>query len=80
MENVTLITHISGGAMEIRIGFELNAMKNILAVIGQYGNFIDDPLTPVNKAAFEASSKSASLYGFAELSLSDSRSPRLGAD
>jgi len=48
MNNVTLTTHIGGGAIDTRINFELNAMKNILAVVGEYGNIIGKPLTPVN--------------------------------
>ncbi|KAK8038338.1 hypothetical protein PG994_015105 [Apiospora phragmitis] len=35
MENVTLTTHVGGGALDTRINFELNAMKNILAVVGE---------------------------------------------
>lgn len=54
MENVTLTTHIGGGALDTRINFELNAMKNILAVVGGDGDFIGDPLTPVNRKSFEA--------------------------
>ncbi|GAM39862.1 hypothetical protein TCE0_034r11750 [Talaromyces pinophilus] len=54
MENVTLTTHIGGGALETRINFELNAMKNIIAVVGEDGRFKGEPLTPVNKRAFEA--------------------------
>ncbi|KAK1142257.1 hypothetical protein N8T08_008001 [Aspergillus melleus] len=55
MENVTLTTHVGGGALETRINFELNAMKNILAVVGEDGGTIGEPLTPVNaKAVREA--------------------------
>jgi lactate dehydrogenase-like 2-hydroxyacid dehydrogenase len=54
MENVTLTTHIRGGALDTRITFELNAMKNILAVVGPNGEFIGKPLTPVNAKAFNA--------------------------
>lgn len=54
MENVTLTTHIGGGALDTRVNFELNAMKNILAVVGENGEFIGEPLTPVNRKAFEA--------------------------
>jgi lactate dehydrogenase-like 2-hydroxyacid dehydrogenase len=54
MENVTLTTHIGGGALDTRINFELNAMRNILAVVGEDGEFAGDPLTPVNRRAFEA--------------------------
>jgi lactate dehydrogenase-like 2-hydroxyacid dehydrogenase len=54
MENVTLTTHIGGGALETRINFELNAMKNIIAVVGEDGNLKGEPFTPVNKGAFEA--------------------------
>ncbi|RJE22367.1 hypothetical protein PHISCL_05309 [Aspergillus sclerotialis] len=49
MENVTLTTHVGGGALETRINFELNAMKNILATIGPNGEVNGEPLTPVNK-------------------------------
>lgn len=57
MENVTLTTHIGGGALNTRINFELNAMKNILAVVGPDGDFCGEPLTPVNKPAFLAAQK-----------------------
>ncbi|KAJ5336166.1 hypothetical protein MYU51_014937 [Penicillium brevicompactum] len=53
MENVTLTTHIGGGALDTRINFELNAMQNILAVVGENGEFVGEPLTPVNRKAFE---------------------------
>ncbi|CAG7920686.1 unnamed protein product [Penicillium olsonii] len=53
MENVTLTTHIGGGALDTRINFELNAMRNILAVVGDKGEFVGEPLTPVNRRAFE---------------------------
>lgn len=56
MENVTLTTHIGGGALETRIDFELNAMRNILAVVGPNGEFAGEPITPVNRAAFQAAS------------------------
>lgn len=49
MENVTLTTHIAGGALNTRINFELNAMKNILLVVGADGGCIGEPLTPVNR-------------------------------
>ncbi|KAL4926195.1 D-mandelate dehydrogenase-like dehydrogenase [Aspergillus undulatus] len=48
MQNVTLTTHIAGGALNTRINFELNAMKNILATVGSQGEFIGQPSTPVN--------------------------------
>jgi lactate dehydrogenase-like 2-hydroxyacid dehydrogenase len=54
MENVTLTTHNAGGAIDTRINFELTAMKNILAVVGADGGFAGEPLTPVNRKAFEA--------------------------
>ncbi|KAJ5084187.1 hypothetical protein NUU61_008766 [Penicillium alfredii] len=54
MDNVTLTTHIGGGALDTRINFELNAMRNILAVVGEQGEFAGEPLTPVNRKAFEA--------------------------
>lgn len=52
MENTTLTTHIGGGALDTRINFELNAMKNIMAVVGTDGEFAGKPLTPVNTRAF----------------------------
>ncbi|PSN71789.1 hypothetical protein BS50DRAFT_629916 [Corynespora cassiicola Philippines] len=53
MPNVTLTTHIAGGALNTRINFELGAMKNILRVIGADGQFTgEEPSTPVNKKAF----------------------------
>ena len=55
MENVTLTPHIGGGALNTRINFELNAMKNIIQVVGPDGEFLGEPFTPVNRAAFEAS-------------------------
>lgn len=48
MENVTLTTHIGGGALNTRINFELTAMKNILATVGPHGELIGEPSTPVN--------------------------------
>ena len=54
MDNVTLTTHNGGGAIETRINFELNAMKNILATVGSDGSLVGEPLTPVNRKAFEA--------------------------
>jgi lactate dehydrogenase-like 2-hydroxyacid dehydrogenase len=56
MENVTLTTHIGGGAIDTRVNFELNAMKNILAVVGENGEFVGTPLTPVNSHAFKEAS------------------------
>ncbi|KAK7547104.1 hypothetical protein IWX49DRAFT_107672 [Phyllosticta citricarpa] len=53
MDNVTLTTHIGGGALDTRINFELNAMKNIVAVVGSDGGYAAEPLTPVNRKAFE---------------------------
>ncbi|KAJ5117183.1 hypothetical protein N7448_004126 [Penicillium atrosanguineum] len=53
MENVTLTTHIGGGALDTRINFELNAMRNIIAVVGPDGGFAGEPLTPVNRKVFE---------------------------
>lgn len=49
MTNVTLTTHVGGGAIDTRINFELNAMKNILAVVGDNGERIGEPGTPVNR-------------------------------
>lgn len=53
MENVTLTTHNGGGAVETRVGFEMLAMRNILAVVGDGGEVVGEPLTPVNRKAFE---------------------------
>ncbi|CAJ2508525.1 Uu.00g135510.m01.CDS01 [Anthostomella pinea] len=55
MENVTLTTHVGGGALNTRINFELNAMENILAVVGDDGQFTGaEPLAPVNTKAFQS--------------------------
>lgn len=54
MDNVTLTTHNAGGAIETRVNFELLPMKNILATVGPDGGFAGEPLTPVNRKAFEA--------------------------
>lgn len=55
MPQVTLTTHIAGGALNTRINFELNAMKNIMRVVGPDGEFTgDEPMTPVNRKAFLA--------------------------
>ncbi|OJJ70386.1 hypothetical protein ASPBRDRAFT_129202 [Aspergillus brasiliensis CBS 101740] len=48
MENVTLTTHVGGGAVETRIGFERLAMENILRVVGDDGEVVGEPLTAVN--------------------------------
>ncbi|KAL4756521.1 D-mandelate dehydrogenase-like dehydrogenase [Aspergillus foveolatus] len=48
MDNVTLTTHIAGGALNTRINFELNALKNIFATVGAQGELIGQPFTPVN--------------------------------
>ncbi|EEY16111.1 glyoxylate reductase [Verticillium alfalfae VaMs.102] len=55
MENVTLTCHNGGAAITTRLNFELGAMKNIVEVVGTDGEFIGEPLTPVNRKAFEAS-------------------------
>jgi lactate dehydrogenase-like 2-hydroxyacid dehydrogenase len=44
MENVTLLPHIGGVAMETFEGFERLCMENIEAVMAG-----KDPLTPVNR-------------------------------
>lgn len=55
MPQVTLTTHIAGGALNTRINFELGAMQNILRVVGSDGQFTgEEPITPVNKEAFLA--------------------------
>ncbi|KAF2180425.1 2-ketogluconate reductase [Zopfia rhizophila CBS 207.26] len=55
MPQVTLTTHIAGGALNTRINFELNVMKNILRIVGPNGGFTgEEPLTPVNARAFNA--------------------------
>ncbi|RAK99934.1 D-mandelate dehydrogenase-like dehydrogenase [Aspergillus ibericus CBS 121593] len=48
MENVTLTTHVGGGVVETRVGFERLAMENILAVVGEDGEVVGEPLTAVN--------------------------------
>lgn len=55
MENVTLTCHNGGAAITTRVNFELNAMNNILKVVGEDGGFDGEPLTPVNRRAFESS-------------------------
>ncbi|KAF4120053.1 Phosphoglycerate dehydrogenase or related dehydrogenase [Geosmithia morbida] len=55
MENVTLTPHIGGGALDTRINFELFAMRNIEAVVGDGG----EPLTPVNRRAVEEANVAA---------------------
>ncbi|WYZ46621.1 hypothetical protein EsH8_IX_000846 [Colletotrichum jinshuiense] len=54
MDNVTLTCHNGGAALTTRINFELNAMKNIVEVVGADGGFLGKPLTPVNQKAFKA--------------------------
>ena len=55
MENVTLTPHLGGVAIETVVAFEMMAMKNILAVVGDDGSMIGEPSTPVNaKAVREA--------------------------
>ncbi|KAL4889022.1 D-isomer specific 2-hydroxyacid dehydrogenase [Aspergillus ambiguus] len=49
MENVTMTTHIGGGALDTRTNFELNAMKNIMRTVGTTGQLIGEPFSPVNK-------------------------------
>lgn len=56
MENVTLTCHNGGAAISTRVNFELNAMKNILQVVGDDGELKGHPLTPVNTKAFESAS------------------------
>lgn len=53
MENVTLTTHVGGGVLDTRIGFEMGAMRNVLAVVGAEGEVVGEPLTPVNRAVVE---------------------------
>ncbi|KAH6989045.1 hypothetical protein BKA56DRAFT_475946 [Ilyonectria sp. MPI-CAGE-AT-0026] len=57
MDNVTLTCHNGGAAITTRINFELNAMKNILQVVDDKGEFCGEPLTPVNRKAFETASR-----------------------
>jgi lactate dehydrogenase-like 2-hydroxyacid dehydrogenase len=53
MPQVTLTTHVAGGALNTRINFELGAMKNILRVVGEPGwSTGEEPLTAVNSKAF----------------------------
>jgi glyoxylate reductase len=44
MENVTLLPHIGGVAVETHEGFEILCMENITNVLSG-----KDPITPVNK-------------------------------
>lgn len=48
MENVTLTPHLGGVAIETVVGFEMTAMKNIIAVVGDDGSMVGEPSTPVN--------------------------------
>ena len=54
MDNVVLTCHNGGAALTTRMNFELNAMKNILQVVGDDGAYRAEPITPVNKAHFKA--------------------------
>lgn len=54
MDNVVLTCHNGGAAITTRINFELNAMKNIMQVVGDDGNYQGEPITPVNKKWFQA--------------------------
>lgn len=54
MDNVVLTCHNGGAAITTRINFELNAMKNILQVVGDDGGYQAGPITPVNQKWFEA--------------------------
>ncbi|OLN96791.1 Glyoxylate reductase 1-like protein 1 [Colletotrichum chlorophyti] len=54
MDNVTLTCHNGGAAVTTRVNFELNAMRNIVEVVGADGEFIGKPFTPVNQKSFEA--------------------------
>ena len=49
MDNVVLTCHNGGAALTTGVIFELNAMKNILQVVGSDGSCQAEPLTPVNK-------------------------------
>ena len=51
MENVTLTPHLGGVAMETVVAFEMTAMKNIMAVVGDDGGMVGEPSTPVNAKA-----------------------------
>lgn len=57
MENVTLTMHVADGALDTRVNFELNAMKNILAVVGGSEEVVGKPLTPVNESFMPQSSQ-----------------------
>ncbi|KAF5008359.1 hypothetical protein FDECE_5402 [Fusarium decemcellulare] len=46
MDNVTMTCHNGGAAITTRINFELNAMKNILEVVGSDGEIRAEPITP----------------------------------
>ena len=51
MENVTLTPHLGGVAVETVVAFEMTAMKNIMAVVGDDGGIVGEPSTPVNAEA-----------------------------
>ena len=54
MDNVVLTCHNGGAAITTRINFELNAMKNIMQVVGDDGGYQGEPITPVNKRWFQS--------------------------
>lgn len=54
MDNVVLTCHNGGAAVTTRINFELNAMENILRVVGDDRGIQGEPVTAVNRKAFES--------------------------
>ncbi|KAH7183410.1 uncharacterized protein B0J16DRAFT_373865 [Fusarium flagelliforme] len=56
MDNVILTCHNGGAAITTRINFELMAMKNIMRVVDENGDFCGEPTTAVNRKAFEGAS------------------------
>jgi lactate dehydrogenase-like 2-hydroxyacid dehydrogenase len=56
MDNVILTCHTAGSAVSTRVNFELTAMKNILRVVDENGDFCGEPTTAVNRKAFEEAS------------------------
>lgn len=53
MDNVILTCHNGGAAITTRMNFELKAMENILRVVDENGDFSGEPITAVNRKAFE---------------------------
>lgn len=48
-----MTTYTGGGAIDRRVSFELNTMKDILAMVVAHGQTTGEPLTPVNRLVFD---------------------------